>query len=188
MKHQKLNNPHIYPLTQLSEKWERETGLQVPYFDPDDGGVKAKLLLLFEKPGPSIFAKDGSGFVSQDNCDHTAAAIKNFLHQAKIPRTQILIWNIIVTWNGTRCITPLERASAPKYFGELLGLLKSLKTIVKVGKEAEKVLNKMEIEGNMLNYNFASSLHPSPINRNRRRSEWESIPKIWAAAARSAGI
>src|SRR5579872_4039607 len=57
----------------------RDRGLgEVPNFDPLDAGVDARVLFLFEKPGPKT-AKDGrrkgSGFISRDNDDGTAAAI-----------------------------------------------------------------------------------------------------------------
>lgn len=188
MKRQKLHEPHILPLTQLVEKWKSETGLEIPYFDPDDGGVDAQLLLLFEKPGPSIFANNGSGFVSQDNKDGTAEAIKYFLHAEGIPRSKILIWNAVVAWNGTRRIGPFERVSAPQHLTELLDALPRLKGIVQVGKEAEKILGKVTMTARLSGYSITSSLHPSPINKNLRHSKWCEIPKIWANAARLAKI
>ena len=55
----------------------------VPDFDPNDGGINAEILLLFEKPGrktdPSY---GGSGFISQDNDDGTANATKKFIIDA----------------------------------------------------------------------------------------------------------
>jgi hypothetical protein len=51
----------------------------VPDFDPLDGGVNAQVLFLLEKPGP-MAAEDGkragSGFISRDNDDGTAEAIR----------------------------------------------------------------------------------------------------------------
>src|SRR5258707_532063 len=75
----------------------RLDGMQVPEFDPLDGGVDAKILFLFEKPGP-MTAEDGrragSGFISRDNNDPTAEATFDFMGQAGIPRKSTVIWNI----------------------------------------------------------------------------------------------
>ena len=47
----------------------------VPDFDPNNGGIHAKVLFLFEKPGPKTDPKNkGSGYISQDNDDETAKA------------------------------------------------------------------------------------------------------------------
>ncbi len=53
----------------------RERGeLEVPDFDPMDAGVEARILFLFEKPGPMTSKhktgkRVGSGFISRDNDD-----------------------------------------------------------------------------------------------------------------------
>ena len=47
----------------------------VPDFDPNNGGIHATVLFLFEKPGPKTDPKNkGSGYISQDNDDETARA------------------------------------------------------------------------------------------------------------------
>ena len=40
---------------------------EVPDFDPLDGGVEARALFLFEKPGRMTAGQSGSGFISRDN-------------------------------------------------------------------------------------------------------------------------
>ena len=67
-----LNDPHIAPLTAYAVGlWH--PGVEVPDFDPFDGGVDARALFLLEKPGPLTAAsrpdvrRTGSGFISRDN-------------------------------------------------------------------------------------------------------------------------
>jgi hypothetical protein len=53
--------------------------VEVPEFDPLDGGVEAQVLFLFEKPGPMTAElggskRSGSGFISRNNDDPTAEA------------------------------------------------------------------------------------------------------------------
>ena len=55
-------------------------GKAVPDVDPLDGGVNARLLILLETPGPRVL---GTGFVSRDNPDGTAANMFRFLTQRR---------------------------------------------------------------------------------------------------------
>ena len=151
----------------------------VPDFDPNDGGIIAEILLLFEKPGcktdPSY---GGSGFISQDNDDGTANATKKFIIDAGINREKIVIWNTIPAWNGTRKITSSERKNASNELSHLLNILKNVKSIILVGKEAQKMEKKVNLE----KYRVIKSIHPSPINKKFARTDWENIPSIWARA------
>jgi hypothetical protein len=76
--------PHVAPLTNYAASL-RADGSQVPDFDPRDGGTAARVLFLFEKPGPMTAQRNGrrgSGFVSRDNDDPTAEGIFTFMQQA----------------------------------------------------------------------------------------------------------
>ena len=100
-----LNLPHIAPLTAYVEELRKRDLGYIPYFDPMDGGINAKVLFLLEKPGPKTFndpefEKPGSGFISRNNNDPTAEATFNFMEQAQIPRDATVIWNVIPGWNG----------------------------------------------------------------------------------------
>jgi hypothetical protein len=43
-----LTQPHIAPLTAYAAKLRQRYSVEVPEFDPLDGGVNAQLLFLFE--------------------------------------------------------------------------------------------------------------------------------------------
>lgn len=49
-----LRAPHMAALTAFVEELRAEAGhgVEVPYFDPWDGGVEATILFLLEAPGP----------------------------------------------------------------------------------------------------------------------------------------
>lgn len=79
-----LNESHVAELTQLVERIRqaRGGGNSVPWFDPERGGRHAEVLLLFEAPGaravgsgPARPNRPGSGFISPDNNDDSAAAV-----------------------------------------------------------------------------------------------------------------
>ena len=76
-----MNDPHMIILKNYVEKLRKTNPKSyTPNFDPNDGGINAKILFLFEKPGrktdPSY---GGSGYISLDNKDETARATKKFL-------------------------------------------------------------------------------------------------------------
>jgi hypothetical protein len=60
LRRSELVKPHIKPLADFAESLRNAAYGEVPDFDPWDGGTQAKVLFLFEKPGPKAFA---SGFV-----------------------------------------------------------------------------------------------------------------------------
>lgn len=71
-----LAAPHMAPLATFAARLKEETGRPVPDADPADGGVRARLLLLLETPGPSWTR---TGFVSADNPTPTGANLRRFL-------------------------------------------------------------------------------------------------------------
>jgi hypothetical protein len=108
-----LNLPHIAPLSHFAATLRAQDRGEVPEFDPLDGGVDAKALFLFEKPGPMTDAtktgkRSGSGVISRDNDDPTAEATFRFMQDAGIPRKLTITWNVIPWWNGTRRISGAE--------------------------------------------------------------------------------
>lgn len=133
-----MDSPHLGPLRHLVAQIAAETGAAVPDPDPLDGGVKARLLLLLETPGPAI---RGTGIVSRDNPTGTASNLFRFLQAAGIPRAESLIWNA-VPWvihaEGARNRPPRRyeiRAAAP-YLVPLLASLPALHVVVLAGRVA----------------------------------------------------
>lgn len=56
----RVHDPHVRPLNELVEQWRGE-GRQVPWADPDSGGIHSRILFLHESPGPASSAAHGSG-------------------------------------------------------------------------------------------------------------------------------
>jgi hypothetical protein len=80
----------------------RGGGNSVPWFDPGSGGREAEVLLLFEAPGaraggagPIRPNRPGSGFISPDNNDDSAAAVFWLKSESGLPRDRVLHWNIV---------------------------------------------------------------------------------------------
>lgn len=178
---------HIVPLTAFVSNLRQRPSVEVPDFDPLDGGIDASMLFLFEKPGP-MTARDtsgmraGSGFISRDNDDQTAEATFNFMNQAGIPRKCTVTWNVVPWWNGTRKITAPELREGADLVRDLIALLPRLRVVVLVGKKAARARPHLETKNLAL---FASA-HPSPLVRASSPDRWKAIPMEWANAARFA--
>ena len=177
-----LDRPHIAPLARYAQQIREHKGIEVPDFDPEDGGTQAHLLFLLEKPGPMTArqkaGRAGSGFISRDNDDPTAEATFDFMLQAGIPRSEVVLWNVIPGWNGTRKVTASELRDGIGALQGLLRLLPRVRAIVLVGQKAAKAGPHIRDLGLAV----FQSPHPSPIVRSTNPAAWRSIPDHWARA------
>ena len=156
---------------------------EVPDFDPLDGGYRAQVLFLFEKPGPMTSLdrgreKKGSGFISRDNDDPTAEATFRFMQKAGLDRQLTAVWNTVPWWNGTRAIRADELHAGMNALDELLCLMENRRVIMLVGRKAARVRSHLEKRC----IPVLQSPHPSPIVRASRPVAWQSIPVQWSEA------
>ena len=133
-----LWQPHVYPLAKyLAEIKAQHPEKELPCFDPCDGGISAKALLLLEAPGPKAV---GSTFISRNNPDPTARNLCELLSEAEIVRADTLIWNIVPWYVGDstriRAVNADDINESFAYLEDLIGLLPDLKVIVLFGKKA----------------------------------------------------
>jgi len=173
-----LSEPHIAPLAAYAARLRERGSVDVPEFDPLDGGVFAQILFLFEKPGPMTSADGGSGFISRNNDDPSAEATFDFMRRAGIPRRQTLTWNIIPWWNGTRKVTGMELREGAGCVRELVALLPELRAAVLVGRKAaraEAYLREIDLE-------LFTSSHPSSPVKAKFPERWNAIPSEWMKA------
>ncbi|MEH8993132.1 uracil-DNA glycosylase [Klebsiella quasipneumoniae subsp. quasipneumoniae] len=176
-----LTAPHMQPLTAYVESIRERLGdnVFIPDFDPLDGGINAEFIFLFEKPGPQTDLRNGgSGFISRDNNDDTAKAIFCFMQSIGLDRKRTLLWNTIPAWDNSRAYQALHVRKGIEILDELLPLLSNLKTIILVGKQAQKARKWLKARG----YDIAESYHPSPCVKARYRQKWDQIPAAWEDA------
>jgi hypothetical protein len=134
---------------------------------------------LLEKPGPMTAEagkRVGSGFISRNNDDSTAAATIDFMRQAAIPRKLTVTWNLIPWWNGTRKVTLSELNEGAACVKELISLLPAATVVVMVGQKAARARPFLETTGLAL----LNSYHPSPLVRASQPVQWAAIPSEWA--------
>ena len=153
----------------------------VPDFDPLDGGIEARLLVLLEKPGRKVCPPAGSGFVSRDNSDQTARTVHRFMAQAGVPRRGTALWNIVPWWNGTAALTGAEKRLGGGELPSLLPLLPALRVVVLAGNPAWE-FGAPQLAG--LGLALFRCVHPSPQARigPSSRDAWLRLPQIWRGA------
>lgn len=141
-----IDAPHVAPLNALVRRIRREHGddATVPWFDPRGAGIHAKALLLLQDP--SEVAAKGSGFISPDNNDRTAANTTRFCVEAGLASDVRLHWNVYPWWVNTSGQDPdrpresfaqAARLAAP-FLNQLIRLVPSLQVVVLLGGEARR--------------------------------------------------
>ena len=170
----------LSPLAAYVETLRAQNRGQVPDFDPLDGGVDARLLLLLEKPGPRAPGA-GAGFVSRDNPTPTAATIRAGMATAGVPREGTILWNVVPWWNGTMRIYAAEKRAGAAELQGLLALLPRLRSVVLAGSVARAIALPVLADRDLKVF---KCVHPSPNARAGPASSeaWRKLPEIWQAA------
>ena len=174
-----LSASHVKPLNEFAERLRLgRPGSTVPFFDPLDGGTAARILFLFEKPGPKTDAGSprGTGFVSRDNDGRTAEWTFRLMRLAAIPRSLTVIWNVVPWWDKKRIVSPEELREGVAHVRELVTLLPLLDTVVFVGENtiiAAALLSELPLR-------TFRSYHPSPKVKAAWAGKWLAIPDEWA--------
>lgn len=180
-----LEQPHVKPLMEYLQSIQLEMGTEysMPYFDPSDGGIAAKVLFLLEAPGPRAV---GSGFISRNNPDQTAKNINELLQAAKIPRKSTLLWNIVPWYVGDqgriRPVNKQDIRQALPFLQKLLQLLPYLESVVLVGRKAQDAL--FEIQKLAPNVSIYQCYHPSPRVFNVWPEKRNAVLSIFEKIAR----
>jgi hypothetical protein len=161
----------VQPLREWAEDLAVRRKAVVPYFDPAEAGVAANVLFLLEAPGPMTNAgneRPGSGFISVDNDDQTAANCWTARNNAGLD-SGALHWNIVPWYLGAASTKPsaAELAQGAMELRRLLPLLPDLRVVVLAGKIAQQGWQKYVAPFVGSNYASIDTWHPSPLSMNQ---------------------
>ncbi|CAN5741158.1 uracil-DNA glycosylase [soil metagenome] len=187
----RISEPHVAPLNEWVFRLRARLGADamVPWFDPADGGVAATILWLLEAPGPKASReRGGSGIVSCDNDDGTAANAWQSRVDAKVDRALVVHWNVIPYHLGsTAKIRPWEPSDvrdAGPLLAELFALLPEIRCVILGGAAARATWSDHRPEA------YAGAVvecpHPSPTNWNTRPATGAAVVDAWRTAKRLA--
>lgn len=93
----RIRGPHVAPLNDLADEIADTYGLprgHVPYVDPDQGGVNARVLVLLDNPSTKAEAGTGSGLLSLENNDATARNCRLEYKRRGIAWSDVVHWNL----------------------------------------------------------------------------------------------
>jgi hypothetical protein len=175
-----LQQPHVAPLTALIDSWR--VGLDIPDFDPFDGGIAARVLFVFESPGKRA---KGSGFISQNNPDPTANNFFRLREEAGISRSSLALWNVIPEYRGATSnkskLTTKDIVAGGRRLREVITLMPSLEMIVFSGKKAQAA--SQVITEAFPHLQIFGMPHPSPTNLNCRPMMRDEIRRVMGQVA-----
>ena len=179
----------------VEDKISRRTGNPTPWFDPDGGGIHARVLFLLEAPGTRASVQKGSGFISADNNDGTAENFFRIRDEVGLPRDKLVAWNVVPWYlpNGTRAgnATSQDIQEARSWLEKLMGLLgPGLRLVVPMGDPALKGWMRLLATDPSIPLRPTLALpHPSPRSlasrpeyRDRIRSGLQRVAEIVNAA------
>lgn len=117
----------MQPLVAYREDLIARTHKVIPHFDPEDGGVKAELLLLLSHvDGDPGIGKNGSDFISMENEDDTATNFREVIRDLGLKRSSFVIWNV-VPWQGGKAVK--DAAAGAMHLPRLVKLLPALRGV-----------------------------------------------------------
>jgi hypothetical protein len=180
--------PAVQPLRRWSADLADRHGAVVPFFDPVEAGVDARVLVLPEAPGPRTNAdnqRPGSGFISIDNDDQTATNCWTYRRAAGLESA--LHWNIVVGDLGPASTKPTasELREGAAELVQLRDLLPSLKVVVLAGRYTQAGWNRHVAPVLQKPITTVRTWHPSPLSMNQpgHREEFEAALRHAAARA-----
>jgi len=188
-KRARLDEPHVAGLNALAAQVERSTRRPAPRVDPDSGGSRARVLLLLETP--SVAGTYGSGLISLDNDDATAANLLRAVQEAALPREELIVWNAVPWFVGTpeRGVTPTaaELRLGRTWLTPFLTLLPRLEVVVALGRSAQAAVTHLSTATPELGgRRFTVLLAPHPSQRVYNRPGFEGRARVHAALAQAA--
>jgi uracil-DNA glycosylase family 4 len=182
----RLDEPHVRPLTDyvrrlVAERPERE----IPWVDPESGGVGAHVLLLARSPAPGAVGSNGSGFISLDNDEAGAETLLMATEEAGMERAELVLWNVVPWALGNRKPTAQELEEARPFLRRFVSLLDRPRAVVLLGDVAERAWDRARIDIPARRAVFtAPSASPPGINRPGARDQLlEALRAAWRMAA-----
>lgn len=138
----RIRDHHVEPLNELADRIADAVGLprgHVPYVDPDQGGIRARVLVLLDNPSTMAEAGTGSGLLSLDNNDRTARNCREAYARHGVPWPAVVHWNVVpfpVAGAKNGSSTAAERTRATPWTREFVNRCPDLETVLLLGASA----------------------------------------------------
>lgn len=124
---------HLAPINEFVDRLRVQAW--APYVAPIHGGVDARVLTLLRDPGPATQDTLGSGFLSIENDDPTAARLNELLASAGLGASDTVLWNAY-PWYINRAPNAAELDEGVGPILDLIALMPKLKVVLLQGGSA----------------------------------------------------
>jgi uracil-DNA glycosylase len=179
------NDDRLVALREYVASIER-AGHRLPLVDPADAAAEARVLLVLEAPGTMSDAAKGSGFISVDNGDQTAANCWRARAESGLIEGA-MHWNVVPWYLGaaTKKPTDLQLADGAVRLRYLIDLLPNLATVVLCGEYAKRGWRRIAdlFDGNAPD--VIETWHPSPSSLNFGSKREQFTDALARAATRA---
>lgn len=151
----RIRVPHVRPLNDLSDTIADSVGLphgHVPYVDPDQGGINARLLILLDNPSTKAESGTGSGLLSLDNNDRTARNCREAYERHGVAWSDVVHWNVVpfpVAGMKNGGSTPAERTQSVRWTRALVDLCPLVETVLLLGEAARDGWRRAAIDSDL---------------------------------------
>lgn len=138
----RIRSPHVQPINDLADRIALTEGFgkgEVPYVDPDTGGIDARMLVLLDNPSTKAESGSGSGLLSLDNDDRTARNCREAYQRHGVQISDVVHWNVVpfpVAGVKNGGSTPAERVRGVPWTREVVALLPRLEIVLLLGAAA----------------------------------------------------
>jgi hypothetical protein len=150
--------------------------------------IRSRILFLHESPGPAASAGYGSGVISPDNDDQTAARFWRLSRETGLDRNSYINWNAVPWYISATGITAnathADGRTALPYLHQFVMLLTELRVVVVMGAFAEYCWLRYLRQADSPVLPLISAPHPSASAR-RSRPDFESEIAIAIAMAKA---
>lgn len=148
----RIRDPHVRPLNSLADVIADSVGLphgHVPYVDPDQGGIGARMLVLLDNPSTKAESGTGSGLLSLDNNDRTARNCREAYERHGVSHADVVHWNVVpfpVAGIKNGGSTPAERARSVQWTKAFVELCPRIEIVLLLGAAARDGWARSEID------------------------------------------
>lgn len=138
----RIRSPHVQPINDLADLIALTEGFgkgEVPYVDPDTGGIDARMLVLLDNPSTKAESGSGSGLLSLDNDDRTARNCREAYQRHGVQISDVVHWNVVpfpVAGVKNGGSTPAERVRGERWTREIVAMLPQLEIVLLLGAAA----------------------------------------------------
>lgn len=164
--------PHIEPFNRIVDHL-KSPDEWMPYVAPVYGGRDARVLAVFRDPGPATRDGTGSGMLCIENDDPSAERHYNFLKNAHIDVSDLMVWNTY-PWYINRKPTSAEVDRGLPILKQVVELCPNLSVVMAHGGDAQLAWRRLQLRSP----STVNDIHTIETYHTSRQALWHKDPNV----------